>query len=84
MMYPKSIDIAQDDITPSADPFYYVAKAQVAIKEDNLHLVLENLVMAHSIVPDEIDILAAIAEVQVKLEHWKQMLPILDLLINKF
>jgi tetratricopeptide (TPR) repeat protein len=82
MMYPKSIDIAQDDITPSVDPFYYVAKAQVAIKEDNLHLVLENLVMAHSIVPDEIDILAAIAEVQVKLEHWKQMLPILDLLIN--
>ena len=82
MMYPKSIDIAQDDITPSADPFYYLAKAQVAIKEDNLHLVLENLVMAHSIVPDEIDILAAIAEVQVKLEHWKQMLPILDLLIN--
>ena len=82
MMYPKSIDIAQDDITPSVDPFYYVAKAQVAIKEDNLHLVLENLVMAHSIVPDEIDILAAIVEVQVKLEHWKQMLPILDLLIH--
>ena len=81
-MYPKPIDIVQDDIILSADPFYYLAKAQVAIKEDNLHLVLENLVMAHSIVPDEIDILAAIAEVQVKLEHWKQMLLILDLLIN--
>ena len=82
MMYPKPIDIVQDDIILSADPFYYLAKAQVAIKEDNLHLVLENLVMAHSIVPDEIDILAAIVEVQMKLEHWKQILPRLDLLIK--
>tara|TARA_B100000787_G_scaffold165486_1_gene149472 strand:- start:21818 stop:23524 length:1707 start_codon:yes stop_codon:yes gene_type:complete len=82
MIYPKSIDIAQDDTTPTIDPFYYLAKAQAAIKEDNLHLVLENLVRAHLIVPNEIDIIAAIAEVQVKLGQWKQMLPILDLLIN--
>ena len=66
----------------SNNAFYFLAKAQAALKEENLLLVMKNLIKAHEIEPDEIEILIAMLEIQEKLEHWTQMLPNIDLLIN--
>ena len=77
-----TVHTIQESGSSAIDVIYYVTKAQDAIKDENLLLALENLFKAHSIEPDEIEILAAMVDIQVKLEHWKQMLPNLDLLIK--
>jgi tetratricopeptide (TPR) repeat protein len=64
------------------DEFYYLAKAQTALAEGDLNLVLDNLVKADAIVPDEIEIIASIRSIQAQLGLWKEMLPTVDLLIN--
>ena len=67
---------------PINDEFYYLAKAQTALDEEDFNLVLGNLVKAHAIVPDEFEIIAAIRSIQAQLGLWKEMLPTVDLLIN--
>ena len=68
--------------TPTVDALYYVTKAQAALEEENPLLAMEYLFKAHNIEPDDVEILAAMLEIQMKLGHWKQMLPNLDVLIN--
>ena len=77
-----TVHTIQESGSSAIDAIYYLTKAQDAIKEENLLLAMENLFKAHSIEPDEIEILAAMIDIQGKLEHWKQMLPNLDLLIR--
>jgi Tfp pilus assembly protein PilF len=75
-------DTIQESESSAIDALYYLTKAQVALEEKNYFLAMKNLVEAHKIEPDEVEIIASMAEIQVKLGHWKQMLPNLDLLIN--
>ena len=76
------VNTMQASESSASNALYYLTKAQAATKEGNHLLVLENLLMAYKIEPDEIEILAAIVGTQVSLEHWKQVLPMLDLLIH--
>ena len=76
------VETFQESGSSAIDALYYLTKAQVALEQENLLLVMENLIEAHKIEPDEIEILAAMVDIQGKLEHWKPMLLNLDLLIN--
>ena len=82
MSQAAKVDTLQKSGNSSKNAIYFLGKAQAALKEENLPLVMKNLIQAHKIEPDEIEILRAMLEIQEKLGHWKQMLPNLDLLIN--
>ncbi len=77
-----TLDTVDESESCSFDALYYLAKAQSAVEEENHLLVVENLIKAHIIEPSEIDILAALADTQFRLEHWKESLSTLKLLIN--
>ena len=69
-----TLDTVDESESCSFDALYYLAKAQSAVEEENHLLVVENLIKAHIIEPSEIDILAALADTQFRLEHWKESL----------
>ena len=77
-----TLDTVDESESSSFDALYYLAKAQSALEEQNLLLVAENLIKAHLIEPDEVEILATLADIQFRLEHWKESLSTLKLLIN--
>ena len=76
------LNTVDESESSSFDALYYLAKAQSALEEQNLLLVAENLIKAHLIEPDEVEILATLADIQFRLEHWKESLSTLKLLIN--
>ena len=82
MRQAAKVDMLEKSKNSSKNAFYFLGKAQAALKEENLPLVMKNLIQAHKIEPGEIEILRAMLEIQEKLGHWTQMLPILDLLIK--
>ena len=76
------VDTISKSGSSTMDALYYLTKAQAALEEENLFLAMESMIKAHNLEPDEVQIIAAILEIQLKLGHCKQMLPNIDLLIN--
>jgi tetratricopeptide (TPR) repeat protein len=76
------VESFQETGSSAIDVLSYLTKAQAALEEGNLLLVMEILMEAHKSFPDDVQVLAAMVGMQAKLEHWKQMLPNLDLLIS--